>query len=54
VDMPDAVASRKRQVSRLRSSGSKRASNKSLYKAPDIGAGGAVATPRAELPHRLG
>jgi hypothetical protein len=34
VDMPDAVASRKRQVSRLRSNGSKGAFNKSLYKAP--------------------
>jgi hypothetical protein len=31
--MPDAVASRKRQVSRPRSNGSKAASNKSLYKA---------------------
>src|ERR1700704_5671232 len=29
VDMPDAVASRKRQVSKLRSNGSKAASNKS-------------------------
>jgi hypothetical protein len=34
--MPDAVPSRKRQVSRLRSHGSKGASNKPLYKAPDI------------------
>jgi hypothetical protein len=32
--MPDAVTSRKRQVSRLRSCGSKRAFRKSLYKAP--------------------
>jgi hypothetical protein len=31
--MPDAVASRKRQVSMLRSNGSKGAFNKSLYKA---------------------
>jgi hypothetical protein len=34
--MPDAVTSRKRQVSRLRFYGSKGASNKPLYKAPDI------------------
>jgi hypothetical protein len=34
--MPDAVTSRKRQVSRLRDCGFKRAFSKSLYKAPAV------------------